>query len=138
MMFRIMTGFSTAMLRSLAKPWWAWLGALVAANMVAPLFFIETLEAKVVLVTFMLAAGLQMILFKLFGFVKLLGVGHLPWLPLVIWLATRLPQIGTDTSFGRWLLILIVLNGISLVIDFIDVGRYLAGDRTPTFTLETV
>ncbi len=41
-------------------------------------------------------------------------------------------------SLGTWLLILIIFNGLSLVIDLIDVGRFLAGDRTPTFTLKTV
>lgn len=35
-----------------------------------------------------------------------------------------------------WILAVIVLDGLSLVIDAIDVGRYVAGERTAAVTLE--
>ena len=45
---RAMTGFAKGM-RSLRKPWVAWVALLMLANMVLPLVFIETLEAQLVL-----------------------------------------------------------------------------------------
>ncbi len=45
---RAMTGFAKGM-RSLKKPWVAWVALLMLANMVLPLVFIETLEAQLVL-----------------------------------------------------------------------------------------
>jgi hypothetical protein len=106
-------------------------------NMVVPWMFIGTLEAKVVLAATLLAAMLQMTLFRFKGFVRLLGLGHIVWLPVVIWLAGRLGTVDIESAFGMWILSVMVLDGISLVIDFIDVGRYLLGEREPSFVLQS-
>lgn len=137
-MMKTMIGFFRA-IGTLPKPWWVWVGLLMVVNMVAPILFIRTLEAKVVLLTFFLAAGMQMLLFRAKGFVRLLGIGHIiPWLPLLLWLGSRLGEIGIDRPLGLWILALIVLDGISLVIDFVDVGRYILGEREPSFVLQDV
>ena len=135
-MFRVMTGFFKAVATVLPIPWLIWLAMLVLVNAVAPLFFIEHREAQAVFGATMLAALIQMIVFKAKGYVRLLGIGHLPWVPVVLWLASRTSAIGTDTLFGQWILAVIVLDGLSLVIDAIDVGRYVAGERTAAVTLE--
>ncbi len=135
-MFKVMIGFSKAMLTVLPIPWLIWLGTLLFVNAVVPLFFLGQREAQAVLAATMLAAIIQMVIFKAKGFVRLLGAGHLPWLPVVLWLASRSGEIGTDTLFGQWILAVIVIDGISLVIDAVDVGRYIAGERTPATTLE--
>ena len=44
----------------------------------------------------------------------------------------RLGQIPADDLFGVWIRIVIAVNAISLVIDGIDVFRYIAGDRAET------
>jgi hypothetical protein len=137
-MFKVMIGFFKA-IGTLAKPWWVWIGLLVLVNGVMPWVFIGTLEAKLVLAAFIVAGGLQMAIFRFKGFAKILGIGHIiPWLPLLIWLGLRFDGIGREGLFGQWLLALIVLDGISLVIDSVDVIRYLAGERTPAATLESV
>ncbi len=135
-MFKVMTGFFKAMLTVLPAPWLIWIGTLLFVNMVVPLFFLDQLEAQVVLAATMLGALIQMSIFKAKGFVRLLGIGHLPWLLVVLWLASWTSAIGTDTLFGQWILAVIVLDGLSLVIDAIDVVRYINGDRTPATTLE--
>ena len=124
------------MLTVLPAPWLIWIGTLLFVNMVVPLFFLDQLEAQVVLAATMLGALIQMSIFKAKGFVRLLGIGHLPWLLVVLWLASWTSAIGTDTLFGQWILAVIVLDGLSLVIDAIDVVRYINGDRTPATTLE--
>ena len=73
----------------------------------------------------------MMFLFSRYGFVRLLGLGHIFWIPLVIWLGARIPELNLSTPFGIWLVGVLVANIISLVIDIRDVGLYLRGDREP-------
>lgn len=132
-MLRLMNEFTRAMLRSLAKPWWFWLALLLAANMVAPLFFIGTIEGIAVLVAFVVSAMLQMAIFRAKGYVRLLGVGHAPWVVLLAWIIPRVPEAPAASAFGIWILAVVILDGISLSIDAIEVARYIGGERKPTY-----
>ncbi|MCH7911234.1 MAG: hypothetical protein IIB38_16670 [Candidatus Hydrogenedentes bacterium] len=69
------------------------------------------------------------------GYTRILGLSHaIFWTPLVIYLFTRRKNFEWDTIYGKWLYILLVTNVASLVIDYIDIIRYIAGDRdTVTF-----
>ena len=119
-------------LASLAWPWWIWVALLGLVNGVAPLYFLGSLEARVVLAALLAAAAIQLVLVARLGFVRLLGLGHvLAWVPMLLWLVSRLGNYDTATPFGRWLVALVALNLASLAIDFVDVGRYLAGERQP-------
>ena len=116
---------------SMKAPWTLWVATLMALNMMGPLFFIHTMEAKAVLVSTLAGAVLMMFLYGRFGFVRLLGLGHIFWIPLVIWLGTRIPETGLSTPFGAWLALVLIVNIISLAIDMLDVSLYLRGDRKP-------
>lgn len=107
----------------------AWLLLLVAVNLVVPLFFFERLEAQVVVGTMLLSMMLMTALTAWAGFTRILGLGHMLWIPMLLWLWTRLDEIPAIDAFGLWVRLLMVLNGISLIIDVVDVRRYLAGDR---------
>jgi hypothetical protein len=115
--------------------WQVWLGVLVTANMVVPFFFIHMLEAQVVLAAAIVGMVIMSIIFNVKGFVRLLGIGHIAWLPLVFWLWTRLDHAPADSIFGYWLMVVVVLNSLSLIIDTIDVLRYVKGERRPVLTL---
>ena len=115
--------------------WQIWLGVLVSANIIAPFFFIHTLEAQVVSATGIVGLMIMSVIFSEKGFVRLLGIGHIGWLPLVFWLWTRLDHAPADSTFGYWLMAVIVLDGLSLIIDTIDVLRYFKGERTPVLAL---
>ncbi len=109
-----------------------WLMVLVALNLVAPLFFLERLEAQVVVGALLASIMLMTVLTGLTGFTRLLGVGHIFWVPLLYFLWTRLGQIPPTDGFGIWIRVLMALNAISLVVDAIDVVRYIAGEREET------
>ncbi len=109
-----------------------WLMLLVAFNFVAPLFFLERLEAQVVLGALLASMMLMTVLTGLSGFTRLLGAGHIFWVPLLYFLWTRLGHIPPSDGFGIWVRVVMTLNGISLVIDAIDVVRYIAGEREET------
>ena len=106
-----------------------WLLALIAANMVVPLFFISTHEAQVVILTMLASVMLMTALTAWGGFTRLLGLGHLPWVPLLVYLGGSLSSYPFDTGLGLWLRVLMVLNTVSLGIDTLDVAKYLRGDR---------
>lgn len=112
--------------------WQLWLMLLVTANMIIPLFFLNRLEGQVVVGTMVASVILMTVLTGLSGFGRLLGLGHILWIPLLYFLWTRLGQIPADDFFGIWIRVLMALNAASLVIDATDVIRYLAGDREET------
>jgi len=135
-MLKVIRGFLEG-LATLRKPWRVWIALLGVVNMTA-IFFLDTLEGKLVLAAIVAGAVFQLSIFAAKGYVRLLGIGHILWLPLVLWLGSRIGDIGTDSTFGKWIVAVIIVDGISLIIDAVDVGRYLAGDRTPAVALADV
>jgi len=119
----------------LPKPWLLWLGALMFVNFAVPVYFFHTAEAKVTLIAGVLSMILQMVIFSKKGYVRLLGLGHLPWLPLGIWLFIRLQEWPLSNPIAIWIVLLISLNFISLVIDGIQTVRYFRGEKKPTLVL---
>lgn len=105
---------------------------LVLVNFLVPLFYIQTLEAKLAIAAVLSGAVIQSFIHSKLGFVRLLGLGHILWIPLVIWLGFRLTDIGLENPFGIWLASLVLINTVSLVIDVIDVIRFISGERSPT------
>ena len=107
----------------------AWLGVLMLANAIVPLFFLGHREAQVTLAIFMVSAALMMTLTHLVGFTRLLGLGHILWIPLFLYLWSRMGGHPVDQLYGAWIRIVMVLNAASLVLDGWDVVRYVRGDR---------
>ena len=112
--------------------WQVWLALLVMVNAIIPLFFLYRIEAWMVLAAFFANTLIMTTLTAFSGFTRLLGLGHIFWVPLLYFLWTRLSQIPATDFFGIWIPALMVLNAESLVIDAVDVFRYIAGDREET------
>ena len=112
--------------------WQLWLMLLVTFNLIIPLFFLNRLEAQVVVGALVASMILMTVLTAISGFTRLLGLGHIFWIPLLYFLWMRLEQNPADDFFGLWLRVLMILNAASLIIDVVDVGRYIAGDRSET------
>ena len=113
-------------------PWKVWLMILVGANMIAPAFFLNRIEAQITLATMLASMGLMTVLTARFGFSRILGLGHILWIPLLIFLFSRVSSIPADSAFGLWIRALFVVNILSLLIDAADVIRFIAGDREET------
>ena len=114
------------------RPWQVWLMLLVTANLVIPLFFLHRLEAQVVLAALLGSLVLFTVLTARVGFTRLLGLGHVLWVPLIWFLWTRLGDIPAGGFYGIWIRAVMALNAASLAIDVVDVIRYVAGDRAET------
>lgn len=106
-----------------------WMLTLGATNLLAPLWFFDRLEALFTLAAMFASMILMNLLTGLQGFTRLLGLGHAPWIPLVVWLGMRLRSVPPDEPFGLWMRAVVVVNVISLVFDARDIARYWSGER---------
>lgn len=106
-----------------------WLMLLMAVNLVIALFFIKQFEAQIILAIFMINAILMVVITAKYGLTRILGLGHFLWIPLIIYLWIRLPEISAQTPYGIWIRAVIIINLISVIIDIVDVVKYLNGDR---------
>jgi hypothetical protein len=105
------------------QPLWVslWVLFLMLVNMASFAFWQEAV-AQLVLLNFLASAMLMMGLYARFGFTKVLGLGHVPWIPLLAYMIIQIPA--AEASFKRYLLVLSVSMAISLVLDTIDVWTY--------------
>jgi len=113
-------------------PWNLWVFVMALVNMVVGFLYFPTLEGKLILAALMASFIVMTIVFSKYGFVRLLGLGHvLFWTPLCLWLFMRLQGSHFDSSsdLKTWIYTLLAINTASLIIDYIDVIRYLKGDR---------
>ncbi len=117
----------------LLQPIWiqAWIGWLVLVNFFGGLIFLRSrVEAKWVLVAFLAAAFMMEVMYHQYGFQRILGLPHVIfWTPLVIYLWQRQAVWDRPGFSSKWLAIVFVTNVTSLIIDYIDVARYLSGER---------
>ncbi len=116
--------------RGLPPPVQVWLAVLVVANGVVPLFFFGRAEARVVFATWLMSAALMVAMTHVMGFTRLLGLAHLPWLLLLVYLWARMGGHPAAQAYGAWIRTVMVLNLASLIMDAVDVVRYVKGDRT--------
>jgi hypothetical protein len=119
-------------LLSMPRYWVVWIGLLALVNLIIPLFLLGTPESTAVLTFLLVGAALQMSIFRARGFVRLLGLGHFPWLLMIPWLVQRIRLAPPDSPFLLWLTAVVIVDSLSLVLDITDVFRYLGGERTPT------
>lgn len=123
----------------LTEPLWllAWVALLLIANMGAIPFAITKQggawqvrkECLAIVASFIVAAMIMNWMYAQFGYVRLLGLAHLiAWTPAYVYVMMRRAEIGTSSWFGKYIHFYLVIAGISLVIDAVDVVRYLVGD----------
>jgi hypothetical protein len=105
------------------QPLWVslWVLFLMLVNM-ASLAFWQEAVAQLILMTFLASAMLMMGLYSRYGFTKILGLGHFPWVPMLAYIVMQLP--GAAAVFKCYLLVLSASIAISLVFDAHDVWTY--------------
>lgn len=110
----------------------AWAIALIVVNL-GSLLFLDTRYGLVNLVALLAGISVMAVIYAQVGFVRLLGIGHIFWVPMLIWFLFDLPDRAQDPVLYSWVLTMMVFNTISLVIDAADVVRYAAGEREPYY-----
>jgi hypothetical protein len=116
--------------RPVQRVWGAW---LVAVN-TACLLFIQHIEAQVALGAVGVAVLAQALIYQRTRFIRLLGVTHVVWVPMLMWMVLRLDTPAKEeTAFHLWLITLIATNAVSLAIDAWDATRFIRGERRPYY-----
>lgn len=112
------------------QPTWIpiWVFALMIMNMMSLAFWSEPL-AKVIFVTFLMSAMLMMGLYAKFGFERILGLGHVFWIPLLAYIVVQLRH--AEGEFQTYLIMLSLCIGASLLFDIVDVWKFLSSKRMP-------
>jgi hypothetical protein len=118
--------------RPIPRMWCVWFVGVNAAC----LLFITHIEAQTVLAVTVIAVMAQACVYQRIGFTRILGAAHILWLPMFAWFATRHDVIAQDPALAKWLLVLFATNLISLVVDTIDVTRFIRGERAPHYRWE--
>lgn len=88
-------------------------------------------DSMVMLVAALISGIFMDWLFDQYGYTRILGLAHVVfWTPAVAFLIWRLKSgaVALRSVFGLYLVVLVATNSASLIIDAIDVIRYLAGD----------
>jgi len=117
----------------MGEPLWlqTWVFWMMIIN-TASIIFIKHRGAQVALGCWIGNMIFMSLLFEQVGYVRLLGLPHVVfWTPLVIYLVMTWRQHRGKGLFSAYIMVLIATNTISLVIDYIDVIRYLLGEREP-------
>jgi hypothetical protein len=115
-----------------AQPFWikAWIFWMIFING-ASLLFVGRSEGRWVLAAWLLSVVTMHQLYLHFGYTRILGLSHLLWwTPLVVYLFRKRASFG-EGGFGGWARLLVLTNAASLAVDFVDVARFLLGDRAP-------
>ena len=118
-------------LRKLSLGLQMWLWVLIVLNAVVPLWFLDHPEAWVAMATLHGGFLLGVVLFQRYGFTRLLGLMHAPWIILLVLLWGKMGQVPASDPFGLWMRVVFTLDSVAMVFDAKDVVKYLAGDRQP-------
>ncbi|MES0828296.1 hypothetical protein [Ruegeria sp. SCP11] len=110
-----------------------WAVCLILVNL-GSLFFFDTIYAQMNFAAIGIGVALMIFIYQRLGFVRLLGIGHILWVPMIAYFLMNLPDTMSHPTLYTWVVAVIVFNTVSLVIDSIDVLRFLRGERAPHYT----
>lgn len=117
------------------SPAWVliWVNAMVFVLAIAIPFSFSYKEARWILLGSVLGMLGTIGAYALFGFTRLLGLGHiLFWTPTLIYIITvRGWKTYHKTLFSRWMILAAIIIGISLAFDVVDLLRWILGERGP-------
>lgn len=108
------------------QPLWVqiWVNILGAANFAA-VFFLRSTLARIVLAAIVLAGISMVYLHSIYGYVGLLGLPHVVlWTPMLVYFWKVMPRL-EPSRLLTYLRVVTTTNFISLLFDYVDVGKYL-------------
>ncbi len=108
--------------------WVLYIQLLILLHGIVPFLFLPRTTAVVVLVCFYAGALTMVWLTMKFGFTRILGAAHVWWLPMFGYLAATFDRSVIDTTYGKWVLLLLIIQPITLALDAMDITRWMLGD----------
>jgi len=110
---------------------WVWFVVLAVVNLAAFVFAPFDVRARWMALSVVLLSVIVAGMFKIYGYTRILGLGHIVvWLPLFAYLWRERGAFPERVWVNRFIVVFVVVNGISFGLDSVDVVRYLLGDRS--------
>ena len=111
--------------------WFYWLGYVIVATPLILAFSKATRrDALIVLLTNISVIVAMGWLYRQIGYVRLLGVVHvILWTPLFVYLFNRAKNGELTLAFRLVIWVFVATLAVSLAFDYVDVVRYLLGER---------
>lgn len=129
----IFSAFNAEMVAN--SPTWVVVWVNLMLGLLAPVvaFSFSHREARWMLLGILLGMAGTLVAYAVFGFTRLLGIGHiLFWTPTLIYIITvRGRGYYEKTLFSKWMLLAAFVIGASLAFDVIDLLRWVLGERGP-------
>ena len=98
---------------------------LLAAVKMSSLFFYKERVAQIIIAMFILSSISLNLLFQYYGYGKFLGLAHFWWFICYIYAIKKYKD--TEGKFKIYLDVYFIIIGLSLVMDVLDVGKFLLG-----------
>ncbi len=112
--------------------WVIWMNLLGLMNFGAIIFALKDVRARWVVLAMIGNIIFMSLLFMQFGYTRILGLSHIVfWTPLLTYLWKKRAAIQNHIWATRWMWGVMIVNGLSLLIDYTDVIRYVLGDKAP-------
>lgn len=116
--------------QAMAVGWQLWIYWMMAINTASIVFIKNHVAARAVFVVWMLNGGCMMLAAEVVGYTRILGLVHVVfWTPLVVYLYRELKDSEASGAFLIWMRVLLLTIIASLILDYLDVIRYILGDR---------
>lgn len=123
----------------LTEPMWLqlWLLLLIGTHLTAIVFVAGRgedgwrvrKESIAILISFFVAAMIMEWMYGNYGYVRLLGLAHIvAWTPVYVLVLIKRKDIGFSSAFGKYIHLYLLIAGLSLCVDVIDVVRFMLGD----------
>lgn len=120
------------------QPQWVqiWLNVLLLGAFILPLSFLIWRQSRVAGIVTLMASVLAAVsitwMYGQLGYVKLLGLPHIVlWTPLAIYLWRQIRRADMPAWPRRLMSVSLAIIVISLMFDYVDVARWVLGEREP-------
>ena len=120
------------------QPAWisVWLNVLLLGAFILPVALLFWRQSRLAGIATLIASVASALgvewLYSMFGYVKLLGLPHiLLWTPVVVYLFSRIRAPDMPIWPRRIMIAVMATLLVSLMFDYVDVARYVLGERAP-------
>ena len=116
----------------LSQPVWVatWIGIMVGIHIAAIPFAFKDWRPRIMVIVMILNAIFMSALFNRYGYTRILGLSHVIfWTPLLAYLWKTRNANPDRIRLRRFIRFSMAVIFISLIIDYVDVIRYVLGDR---------
>ena len=116
---------------SLLHRFWCFL--ILLYNFIWPILLLNLWQAKLVAFVFVLVFVSQLIIHKKYGYKRIMAMAHMFWLPMMVYLLRNTITIEMSPLEIAWVYGMIIVNIVSLILDFKELKLWFSGDKDSSF-----